>query len=1108
MNRIYTKFFLHLSLIFAFALCACTDSIIYSDEERIGEGTANVSASVTFKSFSSALSRADGNILDGLSRVTVYVYNKDNKLVGEPHVFTPGTGGLTVTQSNEEAPEDAVNPDDAVKTAVGEFKMNLPYGRYRVFVVGNADMSQYTIDDVATPDLLKEKTFDWNSDTPGANNQMFGYFSTQAPGTIQATNFVDGSLQAPEIIINKSNLTLSAWLVRLASKVTVAFDGSGLYENIQIYIKDVQIKDIPVSCPLGLTNTPSDDSELIPTGETIYYYDRTKYPDGPSRDQFEVSTYKNFISAGRPSLLDDEGKPVNAHTHNAPALFFYENNQGVGKDKAQDAVDNSTIGEDNFGNGNPDGVMDFPNGNDPKDRAHKDAKPYGTYIEVHAYYISRYEGEQGQGEIIYRFMLGKDIKNNYEALRNYHYKLTLKFKGLANNPDWHIVYEQEKYEIEAPNPHYISYLYNRKMMLPVEITTGSGELIELKADIVSNGWAPIDVESQYIYTSGDQPTASDYSKYWLFDNAMDKPTIYPWNGFLSLRDVGTNTNITQETGPFTVNSNQTHYETERLGQQNYTDFSPSTDDLRTCQDKGVPHVALKTDGGNNIYTVSIPFWTRAKNLISQTAYTGNNPFVAYRREAQVKLTATIRETNGTTRVIQTGLDAATGNSAENVIIQQERRIVNPKGIYRSANNSDPFDVILMIQPREESTQFTPQISDGPWRAYVFRDTKRGTGTGDFNQENGTIQLLPHPDYPGALTTGTITINDNFNRTRTYETIEGKGGSYIAFRVKFNGTASGSNNNHAIIRVEYQNYTCFHVIFVRQGYEPEALTTGGPKWCIGNNITRDNIAVDPRDEGSLFKLGNFSQPIAANNNVNGNIPGRDGYWVNVTPDNFALNAAGTKQLTLATGGSSTWDNITYQTTTSATTKTFFEGSFNGRHVATYDEWQTLYSNDQNESMEQGFGILYGDGATKCQTDINEAEGYMTHLNKPERGMRGCFAYSYTNGKNVFFPIGASGYGHRKASTNNYSGVLRYNCNARWGYFNTVVDAYPNGVNDCPLFFDIFRRNGAIYWFQRPSGTGGTSIVAWDINYFTFDFSSLTSYNTGEGADAVFLRMVAE
>ena len=78
---------------------------------------------------------------------------------------------------------------------------------------------------------------------------MFGVFSTS--GSPSATD------ENP-IVLNKANLTVKSWLKRLASKVTVAFDGSDLYDNIEIYIKDIRIKDIPKNCTLGLPNTPGD----------------------------------------------------------------------------------------------------------------------------------------------------------------------------------------------------------------------------------------------------------------------------------------------------------------------------------------------------------------------------------------------------------------------------------------------------------------------------------------------------------------------------------------------------------------------------------------------------------------------------------------------------------------------------------------------------------------------------------------------------------------------------------------------------------------------------------------------------------------------------------
>ena len=47
----------------------------------------------------------------------------------------------------------------------------------------------------------------------------------------------------------------------------------------------------------------------------------------------------------------------------------------------------------------------------------------------------------------------------------------------------------------------------------------------------------------------------------------------------------------------------------------------------------------------------------------------------------------------------------------------------------------------------------------------------------------------------------------------------------------------------------------------------------------------------------------------------------------------------------------------------------------------------------------------------------------------------------------------------------------------------------GINDRPLFYDLWRRPGAAYYLNSRNGKN----VGWDINYFTFDFTSLTSDN---------------
>ncbi len=44
------------------------------------------------------------------------------------------------------------------------------------------------------------------------------------------------------------------------------------------------------------------------------------------------------------------------------------------------------------------------------------------------------------------------------------------------------------------------------------------------------------------------------------------------------------------------------------------------------------------------FHVQLPMYTRAKQLIKTTGYTGNNPYVAYQRRSEVKIVVTF--TNG------------------------------------------------------------------------------------------------------------------------------------------------------------------------------------------------------------------------------------------------------------------------------------------------------------------------------------------------------------------------------------------------------------------------------------------------------------------------------
>lgn len=1008
---------------------SCYDE--FMKEENIGEGKASISATLDFKPMSSALSRtrAAGDALKDISSLHVLLYNKDKNLIKnwtiESYTETDENRG------NNDA-ENGSSAETSTKRATFKLPEEIGFGKYYMYAVANIpDLltnSAYS-EAIKTVDGLKNIPLTWDSEDVANNGQMIGFFTKSSASVLSAAD--------ESLIVNEKSVKLHAWLRRAASKVTVAFDGSKLKEGVFIYLQSVQIKDIPSQCYLGkdnnvgkegyTLNVPENEPDMI-DGEIITYH------EGDMAEDFEYGEgcADHRVTVGTPHF--------GSHDETAPALYFYENMQGAGDnmpDKRQDA--------DN------DGILDFPGLPDkpeyPKYRP-KDNVPYGTYIEVHAHYISNNSERLGNGHIIYRFMLGQDVKKDYNAKRNCHYKLTLKFKNFANEADWHIEYEEPEPGVMTPEPYYISYLYNHSMMYPIKVNTGGRKIEYIKAEILENNWAPYNASSDIYYTGAPNGVAA------------------PWNGFLSLHK--TTETVLYENK---IGSNEQYYNTvPKRGEREYKDFvlpggitsKEFTTENSEPDDK---YRVEKHPTEANTYNIYIPMYTRAKQMISTTGYTGNNPYVAYQRKARVKITTKLE-----------GLNEVFTNE---VPIYQVRRVVNPKGIYRSLKNNKSFHVVLKRLPRENDQMFKTFQSEGQWKAYVVKETN-GKGITLSVTDPNTTELKDDPEYGKA--------------------IYGKTGSVIDFNVNFEQSSDNlSENRYAIIRVEYHNYTCQHLIFVRQGDNPDDLVEGGVKWYAMNMKTTSELASNPLDEGSLFKFGNWSQPIDALSNKNPREP-----WINVTPEDFKVYPE--DGLTnAATGGKMGWTDIIQNNTTDG----FGNPQMANARVATGADFWEL----RNSYIEQGYGVLYGDDATETADDIVEVYGYDYEHNKSGRGMRGCFAYNSETGKNLFFPIGASGYGHRKQSytatwgdPETINGVLRYAAGR--------TQLYPDPV-ERPLFYEIYKRPGGIYWLNAeiPQGsftpTDGVSL-GWDINYFSFDFNFISKGNLirSDGSDACFVRCVVD
>lgn len=1005
---------------------SCYDE--FMKQEIIGEGKASISATLDFKPMSSALSRtrAAGDALKDISSLHVLLYNKDKNLIKnwtiESYTETDENRG------NNDA-ENGSSAETSTKRATFKLPEEIGFGKYYMYAVANIpDLltnSAYS-EAIKTVDGLKGIPLTWDSENVAKNGQMIGFFTKSSAPALSADD--------ESLIVNEKSVKLHAWLRRAASKVTVAFDGSNLKEGVFIYIQSVQIKDIPSQCYLGKDNNvrkegytlavPENGPDMI-DGEIITYH------EGDIAEDFEYGEgcADHRVTVGSPHL--------GSHDETAPALYFYENMQGAGgnmPDKRQDADGN--------------GSLDHPGLPDAATYRLKDAVPYGTYIEVHAHYISNNSERLGNGHIIYRFMLGQNVINDYNAKRNCHYKLTLKFKNFANEADWHIEYEEPEPGVMTPEPYYISYLYNHSMMYPIKVNTGGRKIEYIKAEILENNWAPYNASSEIYYTGAPNGVTA------------------PWNGFLSLHKTTKTVLYENEIG-----SNEQYYNAvPKRGEREYKDFVlpegiTSKEFTTKNSEPDDKYRVEKHPTEANTYNIYIPMYTRAKQMISTTGYTGNNPYVAYQRKARVKITTKLE-----------GLNEVFTNE---VPIYQVRRVVNPKGIYRSLKNNKSFHVVLKRLPGEDQQMFKTFQSEGPWKAYVVKETN-GKGITLSVTDSKTTELKDDPEYGKA--------------------IYGKTGSVIDFNVNFEQSSDNpSENRYAIIRVEYHNYTCQHLIFVRQGDKPDDLVTGGVKWYAMNMKTTSELASNPLDEGSLFKFGKWNHPIDALSNKNPREP-----WIKVTPEDFKIYPED-GFTNAATGDKMVWTDIIHSNTTDG----FGNPQMANARVATGADFWEL----RNSYIEQGYGVLYGDDATETADDIVEAYGYDYEHNKSGRGMRGCFAYNSETGKNLFFPIGASGYGHRKQSytgtwgdPETLNGVLRY--------ASGRTQLYPSPV-ERPLFYDIYKRPGAIYWLNAEipqnhfTPTDGVSL-GWDINYFSFDFNFISKDNLirSDGSDACFVRCVVD
>lgn len=1023
-----------------------------------------------------------------LDDICIVIFDANGNLLdGYPIKVTDADPKVSFSDENRTNPDASNDKTSEISTRRADFTLrDIPYGKYFIYAVANMRNSSgdpdtynqlkntYSQEIKKRDDFLKIKRT-YTESNYGMNCEMLGFFtegeSSESPGW-------EADPSEKSINIDRPNMTLHSWLRRTSAIVTLDFDGSELRDNIKIYIRRATIHNLPVSVYLGSKSAVQNASGMH------HYCDASDRPSGYDQvinySSGDVETEWNYIANGRPKLCDNAGAEINLHSKGAPCFCVYENLQGTGDETQQ----KPQVPDE-------DGLV--------KDRKEKyDNKELGTYIEVEGYYDLSSNTSVSRGPIRYRFMLGKNEIDNFDVERNYHYKITMKPRGNGNDVDWHIEYT-EKNGWEVRNPYYVSYLYNHDSTLRFRYTPDSEneEVQSLDAEIVGNNWWP-DSDPSYASTARATqfPVDETVDETDLMENpnnyrdrfgrnkytsgTLNGRTKYLGNGFLSLRATGiTNLRYQQTVPQGTAESQDFIYtrESDAYVNDNYfygiTADADNVDRSKRHYDfsgsdaggDGREQYTMKKDANGNAVTFNIPVFTRAKNLVKKSGYTGNNPFEGSTRSAYVKLTVNVKNK----------ITGKVSAHSEVVRVVQVKRIVNPKAIYRRARNNENFHVTLKERADVNSENFTDVESDGPWMAEVLGDA-------------------------------------NFINLNGRQTIKGPSNSPIDFTVRFNKMNRDDRVRNAVIRIRYNNYSCVHLIFVRQGYNPVKIGSNSTLWRTFNLIADSVETTDPRDEGSLFKFGNITTPIdVANNGPYSTL--------NLQPESFWRDNS-----SLYIGNVDRSKDENKKISWSADSFTRNDGGFTTNNVATMADFQALYF-DNSQRIQQGFGVLYADGATETASTVTDAYGYCRYDSddvRGKKGMRGVIVYFWDrdnpgdakNFHNIFLPIGRSGFGHRRENDGRGGpGTLRYCC----GRITFADQAGTNLVPNAPLFYDLFRRPGAIYYARYKTNdylfSDGTKengeAIGLDMNFFSFDFNGITAAaNLSNGSDACFLRCVGE
>ena len=396
------------------ALTGCADELMCESAE-IPDTDVEIRGEVMYKPLvqTKVQTRANapgGAEYKGIKSLYVFFFDSEKKIVEE---YSGDIKDFTSASSESATLERVI------------FKKKVKAGQYYVYAVANIpDDKKSELEKVANVDSLRKFKLSWDDDIK-KDLEMFGVFKQvgKQDGKEDSPTSGNEDFEADELVtITPDNNSLLSWARRAVSKVTVDFNGDKLKDGVMVYIKNAVLKNLPSGAFLGAPSRIDSDifNIAVNAADTIVYGTGDSHEMWPKVEKGQTFSPKE--------IWQDSGIEK-FHDENAKALPCYENLQGEpeGKSKLQDR--------------NGDGIIDSEV---------CDGVENGTYLEVEGYYVAKRPEYKSEGKIIYRFMLGQNAVNNFDLIRNHHYKVTMNFKGYGNDVDWHIEYAEKYLDVSYP----------------------------------------------------------------------------------------------------------------------------------------------------------------------------------------------------------------------------------------------------------------------------------------------------------------------------------------------------------------------------------------------------------------------------------------------------------------------------------------------------------------------------------------------------------------------------------------------------------------------------------------------------------------------------------